>query len=152
MSHCCVLSSEPMTESDRSKLSKPKRTKPLKEGASPIAEDGGFGPMDYGESEEESVESTYNEASNDRVADGAEGFGDDFDDFEAGADNDDFGDFDDGFEQPSTSDEEPAETEPPVASIQSLPPSITPFVSNAPPTVRLIATLCHLHCSIEYRS
>lgn len=132
-----MLSSEPMTESDRSKLPKPKGTKPLTEGASPIAEDGGFGPMDYEESEEESVESTHKEAGNDMTADGGEGFGDDFDDFEAGADNDDFGDFDDGFEQPSTSDEESAETDPPV---QSLPPSTSPFVSKTLPILQDLVT------------
>ena len=143
-----MLSSEPMTESDRSKLSKPKRTKPLIEGASPIAADGGFGPMDYEESEDESIESKHNEAENDIVADAGDGFGDDFDDFEAGADNDDFGDFDDGFEQPATSDEEPAETDPPAPSVQSLPPSTSPFVSKTLPTVRHIVAPRHLHCSV----
>lgn len=143
-----MLSSEPMTESDRSKLSKPKRTKSLIEGASPIAADGGFGPMDYEESEDESIESKHNVAGNDILADPGDGVGDDFDDFEAGADNDDFGDFDDGFEQAPTSDEEPAETDPPAPSVQSLPPSTSPFVSKTLPTVRLIVAPCHSHCSI----
>ncbi|KAL8961555.1 MAG: hypothetical protein Q9193_001904 [Seirophora villosa] len=39
------------------------------------------------------------------------GFGDDFDEFEAGAEAEDFGDFDDGFAQPST-DREPPQPEP----------------------------------------
>ena len=141
-----------MTESVRSKLSKPKRIKPLREGASPIAEDGGFGPMDYEGSEEESIESPHNEAGNETLVDGGGGFGDDFDDFEAGADNDDFGDFDDGFEKPSTSDEEAAETDPPAPSVHFLPPSTSSFVSKALPIIKLIATPCHLHYSIDYRS
>lgn len=135
---CWVLSSEPMTESDRSKLSKPKRTKPQVEGASPIAADGGFGPMDYEESEDESVESEYDEAGDKPKADADEGVGDDFDDFEAGAENEDFGDFDEGFEQPSISDEETAETDPPVPSVQSLPPWTSSFVSKIPMTMKLI--------------
>ncbi|CAD6571512.1 MAG: hypothetical protein ASARMPRED_004620 [Alectoria sarmentosa] len=116
--------------SDRSKLSKPKRTNLPIEGASPIAADGGFGPMDYEESEDESVESKHDEADNDTEADAGEGFGDDFDDFEAGAENDDFGDFDEGFEQFSMSDKEPAETDLPAPSVQPLPPSTSPFVNS----------------------
>lgn len=127
---CWVLSSEPMTESDRSKLCNPKRTKTPVEGASPIAADGGFGPMYYVESEDESIESKHDEAGNDTEADADEGFGDDFDEFEASAANDDFGDFDEGFEQPSISDEEPAEMDPPAPSVQSLPPWTSPFVSK----------------------
>ena len=147
-----MLSSEPMTESDRYTFSKPKRTKPLTGGASPIAADGGFGPMEYEEYEDESVESKHDGAGADMVADAGEGFGDDFDDFEAGADNDDFSDFGDGLEQSPTSDEEPAETDPPAPSVQSLPPSISPFVSKALSTVRLIIAPRHLHCSICHRS
>lgn len=41
-----------------------------------------------------------------------DGFGDDFDDFEAGAEAEDFGDFDDGFGQPS-GDPKPPKPEPP---------------------------------------
>lgn len=145
---CWVLFSEPMTESDRSKLSKPKRTNLPIEGASPIAADGGFGPMDYGESEDESVESKHDEADNDTEADAGEGFGDDFDDFEAGAENDDFGDFDEGFEQFQMSEKEPAETDLPAPSVQSLPPSTSPFVSKTCLTIRLIVAPHHLRCSI----
>ena len=119
-----------MTESGRYQLSKPKRTNPPIEGASPIAADGGFGPMDYEDSEAESVESKQDEANNDTVADAGDGFGDDFDDFEASAENEDFGDFDEGFEQPPTTDEGTAETDPPAPSAQSLPPSTSLFVSK----------------------
>ena len=123
-----------MTESDRSKLSKPKRTDPSIEAASPIAADGGFGPMDYDESEDDSVEMELEYASNDTEADGGEGFGEDFDEFEAGAENEDFGDFDEGFEQPPLTDEEPPKTDPPPPSVLSLPPSTSPFVSKIPDT------------------
>ena len=138
-----------MTESDRSKLSKPKRIKPPIEDASPIAADGGFGPMNYEESEDESVESEHDKARNDTEADTNEGFGDDFDNFEAGAENEDFGDFDEGFEQPPVGDEEPAETDPPAPSGQSLPSSTSPFVSN---TIRLVVAPRPLPCPIHYRS
>ena len=148
---CWVLSSEKMTESDRSKLPKPKRIKTPLEGASPIAADGGFGPMDYEESEDESGESKHDEAGNDTRADADEGFGDDFDDFEAGAENEDFGDFDEDFEQSSISDEETAETDPPATSVQSLPPWTSPFVSNIPMTFRLIVTPRHFHCPFKYK-
>lgn len=50
------------------------------------------------------------------------GFGDDFDDFEAGGEDEDFGDFDDGFEQPS------AEPESPRPEVPDIPKS--PFVSS----------------------
>lgn len=52
-----------------------------------------------------------------------DGFGDDFDDFEAGGEADDFGDFGDGFEQPSA-EPEPSSPEPP-------PVQTTPFVSSS---------------------
>ena len=58
------------------------------------------------------------------------GVGDDFDEFEAGAENDDFGDFDDGFQQPAKSDEEREETEPSERPIKSIPPLTSPFVST----------------------
>lgn len=83
--------------------------------------------MEYEDSENESVESKLDEAGNDTEADDGEGFGDDFDDFEAGAENEDFGDFDEGLKQSPISDEEPAEAGLPSHSVQSLPPSISPF-------------------------
>lgn len=130
-----------MTESDlptslsRSRLSQPKRQKPTIEAASPIAADGGFGPMYDDESEEESDESadTVEEIAQKDVDDG---FGDDFDDFEAGAGDEDFGEFDEGFQQPSTPDGEFEEPEPPPPSIQPLPPSISLSVSNTNATFR----------------
>ena len=128
-----------MTESDRSKLSKPKRTKSPVEDASPIAADGGFGPMP----EDESVESKHNALGNDTDVNVDEGFGDDFDDFEPGSENEDFGDFDEGFEQPPTVDEAPAETDPPPNIGQSLPPLTSPFVSEAPLTMRLVIAPSH---------
>ena len=138
-----------MTESDRSKVSKPKRSRPAIEEASPIAADGGFGPMSYEDSEEESVGSNHDEV--DTETDTGEDFGDDFDDFEAGAGDEDFGDFDEGFEQPSTTNEEPVETVSSIPSAQSLPPSVSPFVSKTFVTIKLVA-LRHLHCSIHCRS
>ena len=147
---CLVLSSEPMTESDRSKLSNPTRTKPPIEDASPIAADGGFGPMSYEESEDESIELEHDEAGNDTDASAGEAFGDEFDDFEAGAESEDFGDFDEGFEQPPIVDEVPAETDPPTRSSQSLPPLASPFVSKPPLATRLVLAPCHFHCSVHY--
>ena len=130
-----MLPSVPITESDRSKLSKPKRTKFPVEDASPIAADGGFGPMHCEESEDESVESKDDEVGNDTNVNVDEGFGDDFDDFEAGSENEDFGDFDDGFEQPPIVDEVSAETDSPPNIGQSLPPLTSPFVSEVPLTI-----------------
>lgn len=127
-----ILSSEPMTESDlpTSSLNRSTRLafgarRPSLEGASPIAADGGFGPMTYDEEddspEEEDEGDTHEEPEEDD-----DGFGDDFDDFEAGAGDDDFGDFDDGFEQPA----QPDETQQPVAPKHSLPVPESPFVSS----------------------
>lgn len=53
-----------------------------------------------------------------------DGFGDDFDDFEAGAEAEDFGDFDEGFEQPSADPDALPKPEPP-------PFSKAAFVSNS---------------------
>lgn len=139
-----------MTESDRSKLSKlkPRQTRPPVEGASPIAADGGFGPMYYEESEDESVESKHREAGSETEPEADEDFGDDFDDFKAGAENEDFGDFDEGFEQPSISDEESADTDPPAPPVQSLPLWTSPFVSKILVTIRPNAAPSHTHCSL----
>ena len=111
--------------------------------ASPIAADGGFGPMHYDEEsdEEESdeddsdeqpiphrqEEEAHIEAPNDTPTDDkdAEDIGDDFDDFEEGEEamDEDFGDFDDGFQ-------EPAETSAPDPPKQSQPVPITSLVSR----------------------
>ena len=111
------------------------------EGTSPIAADGGFGPMDYDEDEDEEEEEEERRAYIHReeksavreheIQDGSaedQGggeVGDDFDDFEEGGEaaDDDFGDFDDGFQEP----EEASVPEPPP---QSLPVPITPLVSR----------------------
>ncbi|KAL8797017.1 MAG: hypothetical protein Q9195_000788 [Heterodermia aff. obscurata] len=90
--------------------------RPSLEGTSPIAADGGFGPMSYDEDEDGSekdmnqveVEQTN---THEEESEFDEGFGDDFDDFEAGAGDDDFGDFDEGFQQASELQVEPKEVE-----------------------------------------
>ncbi|MCJ1353030.1 MAG: hypothetical protein MMC33_003014 [Icmadophila ericetorum] len=87
------------------------------EGVSPIAADGGFGPMEYDddEEEEEQIDTTCRTNTRDdgemeeKVEDS--GFGDDFDDFEEGAAAEDFGDFDDGFREPEEESEEESEEE-----------------------------------------
>ena len=134
---CWVLSSEPMTESglptnslSRSDLSKPRRSRAPIEGNSPIAADGGFGPMDSEGFEDENVNSEPDEADSDRKSEDDKQFGDDFDDFEAGGEEEDFGDFDDGFQEPSTSGEDPDEEEQLRPSFQSIPTSTSPFVSE----------------------
>ena len=146
-----MLSSEPMTESDRSNLSELKRTNLPIEDASPIAADGGFGPMASEEYDNESVGLKHDEHGNDTKTDTGEGFGDDFDDFEASAENEDFGDFDEGFEQTPGSGEEAAKIELHVPSVQSLPPSASPLVSTAPLTIRLILEFLRSHRSRCYR-
>lgn len=93
---------------------------------SPIAADGGFGPM---KSEAIEAESDQSEADADAIADDEfeEGAGDDFDDFEAGAIDDDFGDFDEDFQQPAS----PTNPDPEQASSDAAHVSYTsPFVSN----------------------
>ncbi|KAI4086250.1 MAG: hypothetical protein LQ344_007714 [Seirophora lacunosa] len=73
---------------------------------SQIAADGGFGRIpDNGEAATDNGLGGYPAQPNSAASD--TGFGDDFDEFEAGAEADDFGDFDDGFEQPSTAREPP---------------------------------------------
>lgn len=102
-----MLSSEPMTESDlpTSSLNRSTRLafgarRPSLEGASPIAADGGFGPMTYENHGDEIAEEKQEMDTDDEAPEEDDGFGDDFDDFEAGAGDDDFGDFDAAFEQP----------------------------------------------------
>lgn len=95
-------------------------------GASPIAADGGFGPM---KSEAIETESDQSEADADAIADDEfeEGAGDDFDDFESGAIDDDFGDFDEDFQQPLS----PTNPDPEQASSDAAHVSYTsPFVSR----------------------
>lgn len=118
------------TSLSRSRLSNPKRTKATLEGASPIAADGGFGPMDDEESEDDSEESTSNEIEENAHLEPDENVGEDFDDFEAGAEDADFGDFDEGFQGPSVPEDDPVEKQSSTSAIQSLPPSTSPYVSH----------------------
>ena len=121
-------SCEPLTESggSRSSLGESsyfERTadRSSRAGSSPIAADGGFGPMDYDESD---YGTTDDEDSGDghrntipQPALSSRNYEedinvDDFDDFEEGAaagDDDDFGDFDDGFQQAEEQEDEEAE-------------------------------------------
>lgn len=123
-----MLSSEPMTESElpTSSLSRSTRLafgarRPSLEGASPIAADGGFGPMTYEDPGVDETEEKH-DTETDEAPEDDDGFGDDFDDFEAGAGDDDFGDFDAGFEQPPERSE-PTPPKPPAPAPES------PFVS-----------------------
>ena len=136
-----MLSSEPIIEPElpTSSLNRSTRLafgarRPSLEGASPIAADGGFGPMTYDKDEEEEEEAIVEEVeenSKDANADleAGNGFGDDFDDFEAGAGDDDFGDFDEGFQQPS----EPSAAEKQTSRQPSAPSPVSPFVSSTYP-------------------
>lgn len=123
-----IWSSEPMTESDLPTSSVNRSTRlafsarrPSLEGASPIAADGGFGPMTYGDGDNHGQEED-DVAIKEQPED--DGFSEDFDDFEAGAGDDDFGDFDDGFEQPA-----PMEAEERSPKSQAPVPE-SPFVSR----------------------
>ena len=117
------------TSVNRSKHLEKKSRQPGLEGASPIAADGGFGPMNYDDSEDESAQSDTGEDPDTVEVGDEEGFGEDFDNFEAGGEDEDFGDFDEGFEQASVPEEPPGRSEPPSPPVQTLPPSISPFVS-----------------------
>ncbi|KAL8750608.1 MAG: hypothetical protein Q9199_006952 [Rusavskia elegans] len=93
----------PTSSSHRSSLPSPKPRPSAIRRDSPIAADGGFGPMpsnDDGASD--GVSSDGQEPHHTTAGDG---LGDDFDDFEAQGDDDDFGDFDDGFELSSATPE-----------------------------------------------
>ena len=59
-----------------------------------------------------------------------EDFGDDFDEFEAGAEDEDFGDFDEGTQQSSIPSTTILQPEPEAPPIQSLPLADIPFVSD----------------------
>ena len=132
-----MQSSEPMTDSGlpTSSLSRSTRLafgerQPSLEGTSPIAADGGFGPMSYDEDEDGSEKDTdqvEHTTMHDEEPEVSEGFGDDFDDFEAGAGDDDFGDFDDGFQQPSEPPVKPKDVEQPKLPA---PTPESPFVSS----------------------
>ena len=92
---------EPMTKlGTRSQFSRPQLNGQHTESISPIAADGGFGPMGSDESEEDSTEADVSsiekhEREHEHAAEEAENaFGDEFDDFEEGDDDEDFGEFD----------------------------------------------------------
>ena len=116
------------------------------ESTSPIAADGGFGPMNDEESEHESDIITHETEQNAKL-DINDSIGMDFDDFEAG-DDEDFGDFDDGFQQSSALDEEPQEPASSIPPIQSLPHATSPFVSNVNATIEGTVS-AHLIVTIE---
>lgn len=93
-------------------------------GASPIAADGGFGPM------KSEAESDQSEADADAIADDEfeEGAGDDFDDFEVGAIDDDFGDFDEDFQQrPSPTNPDPEQASSDAAHVSYTSPFVSRF-------------------------
>ncbi|KAL8899074.1 MAG: hypothetical protein Q9192_001756 [Flavoplaca navasiana] len=108
----------PTSSSYRSSLPSPKPRPSAIRRDSPIAADGGFGPIpsiDDGTSSSDEREHLG-------ISTGG-GLDDDFDDFEAQVDDDDFGDFDDGFEQSSTA------PEPAAPEIPSFPKSPFPPLS-----------------------
>ena len=139
-----MLSNEPMTESDlptssnRSRFAKTKRRNPMTESASPIAADGGFGHMDDDESEEEQSATSGDEAVDHAEVDLNENLGEDFDDFEAGAEDEDFGDFDEGFENPPIPEYEPEETELSTPPVQPLPAAVSSYVSISSASIQTI--------------
>lgn len=104
--------------------------------ASPIAADGGFGPM------KSKAESDQSEVDADAIADDGfeEGAGDDFDDFEAGAIDDDFGDFDRDFQQPpSTTNPDPEQASSDATNVSYT----SPFVSRFTIKLMLMHHLMH---------
>ena len=103
----------PTSSLNRSTLSMTRQRPPSVIGASPIAADGGFGPMNNEDSEDDEIE---------------EGSGDDFDDFEAGAVDEDFGDFGEGFQESLSPQMHKSE---PTSSDQAHVSSISPFVSRS---------------------
>lgn len=115
--------------------------------SSPIAADGGFGPMEYDEDDDEEENDDDDDeddedgnnqeepkkivmdsgnAGEDGSDDEESGFGDDFDDFEEGAETADFGDFNDSYPDPAAveEDEEQLDSDQPIPSLES------PFVSS----------------------
>ena len=98
-----------------------KRVMPEGPARSPIAEDGGFGPMDY----ESSQGSDEEKAEEEGFDDFNEGDGNDFGDFE---------DFEDGFQEAHVSDEQAA---PPAVQATAIEPP--PFVSS----IQLVIVLFH---------
>ncbi|KAI4224449.1 MAG: hypothetical protein L6R36_004647 [Xanthoria steineri] len=111
----------PTSSSHRSSLPSPKPRPSAIRRDSPIAADGGFGPMPSSDDDASDGASSDGQEPHHTIA--GEGLGDDFDDFEAQGDDDDFGDFDDGFEQSSTV------PEPAAPELPSVPKSPFPVLS-----------------------
>ncbi|KAL8992822.1 MAG: hypothetical protein Q9169_006808 [Polycauliona sp. 2 TL-2023] len=105
----------PTSSSHRSSLPNPRPRPSAIRRDSPIAADGGFGPMP---GNDDGASSSDDHEFHHQIPD--DGFDDDFDDFEAQGEDDDFGDFDDGFEQSSTAPE-PAALELPSISKSPFP-------------------------------
>lgn len=106
---------EPMTKpGTRSQFSKPELNGQHTQSISPMAADGGFGPMDSDVSEEDSTVDVSSVEKHEHAAEDAEdAFGDDFDDFEEGDEDEDFGEFDEMPNQkpiPHTADPVPVST------------------------------------------
>ena len=75
-----------------------------------------------GDGSEENIQEAATDSIQEQNAN--EDFGDDFDDFEAGAGDDDFGDFDEGFPEPEVQQEKSEPQRPPAPVPES------PFVSS----------------------
>ena len=89
--------------------------------------------MSYDEDQDGTTEDGIMAATNDEQDEGSgadEDFGDDFDEFEAGAGDDDFGDFDEGFQE--ISEQERPEPQKPPAPVPE-----SPFVSSYTLTIAL---------------
>ncbi|KAL8903271.1 MAG: hypothetical protein Q9207_004040 [Kuettlingeria erythrocarpa] len=110
----------PTDPTHRSSFSTPKPRLSAVKHDSRIAADGGFGRMPDDEDATGSSDSPEEPQDNAGAFD--DGFGDDFDDFEAGAEAEDFGDFDEGFEQPSADPDAPPKPEFPPFSKAPFPP------------------------------
>ena len=121
-------------------------------GTSPIAADGGFGPMDYEDEEEDNNDDNEvgrefdgemevlnpdadHHASSPEVNE--ESIGDEFDDFEEGAAADDFGDFDNG-SQPLRNVEDVESA----SSKQTSYVPLNPFVSNITSKYKIVLIHC----------
>ena len=98
-------------------------------GNSPIAADGGFGPMNDAYVEDEPIDPDATFASKPE-GDAKEDFGEDFDEFEAGAVEEEFGDFDEGFQEPLSHDDQAPELQNPT-NFSRAPSLLFPFVSRS---------------------
>ena len=138
---------------------------PLAKGTSPIAPDGGFGPMHYSEDDDEDdededdedqikeeeeehnqdeheVEDRNSVGENEDEEDG--GFGDDFDDFEEGAQAEDFEDFEDEFQQPG----KPEQIPPVRQAVTSIAPS---YVSRYVAPKRIDQNILHIRLCLALK-